>query len=733
MPRDITVTFDDGSTHVYRGAPDNITPEQVTQRASKEFSKGVKSLDGGRASYSDVKPEASVEAGSYLRRAGRDVARSPGLMARYGLEGLGRMAEVATEPIRQIAVNPLLRMAGLPEASSTSQAASAFANMIGLPSPQNADERVIGDASRMVAAGGGMMGVARKVAGMTQGATKATAQALGANPVVQGAGAATAGLAGGSVREAGGGPMEQFVAALVGGVAGGLGAAKATDAARVAGRAAQNLMVPRADRLVQAEGAIEIAAQRSGVDLKALSSDVRRGLREEVANALRTGQPLDEAALARLIPFRATGTTPTVGMLTQNPVTITREQNLMRAAANSDDPALQQLPQLYNRNTQQLLTKLDDAGARGAPSLAESGRSAIDTMAGTAARKKAEIDSLYKAARDSSGRSLPLEGGTFTTAANKALDEANIGSFLPPDIARKMNDIAAGKYPLTVDVAEQLKTSIGNIQRGSTDGNVRRALGIVRQALDEAPLQNSAPVNPGNLPAVSGTVPQSTQAGEQSILAFNKARAANRKWMQRVEGNPALKAVADGVEPDQFVQKFVIGKGATAKDVAKLRSELDGASAQALKQTLVRYLKSKATNRTDDITKFSNQSFRNAMDDIGEDKLAVLFTAEERQLLKDIGDAGKYMQAQPAGSAVNNSNSGALLMARGWELLDKMAGWVPVVGKDIIRGKITQPMMQRQSLDTRNALVRAAQIQRTPVRVNPLLAAVMPAEAREDQ
>lgn len=48
MPRNITVTFADGSTHVYRGAPDNVTPEQVSQRAAKEFGKPVKSLDGGR-------------------------------------------------------------------------------------------------------------------------------------------------------------------------------------------------------------------------------------------------------------------------------------------------------------------------------------------------------------------------------------------------------------------------------------------------------------------------------------------------------------------------------------------------------------------------------------------------------------------------------------------------------------------------------------------------------------
>lgn len=48
MARDITVTFEDGTSHVYRGAPDDVTPDQVSARASQEFSKRVAALDGGR-------------------------------------------------------------------------------------------------------------------------------------------------------------------------------------------------------------------------------------------------------------------------------------------------------------------------------------------------------------------------------------------------------------------------------------------------------------------------------------------------------------------------------------------------------------------------------------------------------------------------------------------------------------------------------------------------------------
>lgn len=48
MPRNITVTFDDGTQHVYQGAPDDIQPDAVAQRAQQQFGKAVKAMDGGR-------------------------------------------------------------------------------------------------------------------------------------------------------------------------------------------------------------------------------------------------------------------------------------------------------------------------------------------------------------------------------------------------------------------------------------------------------------------------------------------------------------------------------------------------------------------------------------------------------------------------------------------------------------------------------------------------------------
>lgn len=59
MPRTVTVTFDDGTSHIYQAVPDDITPEVVQQRAVKDFNKSVVALDGGRekSTSTGVKPE----------------------------------------------------------------------------------------------------------------------------------------------------------------------------------------------------------------------------------------------------------------------------------------------------------------------------------------------------------------------------------------------------------------------------------------------------------------------------------------------------------------------------------------------------------------------------------------------------------------------------------------------------------------------------------------------------
>jgi hypothetical protein len=714
----ITAELHDGTRLEF---PDGTDPA-VIQRT-------VKSMTAAQAPKED--PAVSI---------GRGIMETPrqvGLTARAGIKGVmalpGLVVDAGTGLLNAGA--DLIAGKGKgPRIPTSASALDSALTRLGLPEPANASERVVQDAASLMAGAGSLAKGAEVFGRGATGAAKNALQQMAARPGVQIAGAAGSGAAGGSVREAGGGPGAQFAAALAGGVAGGVAADKLVGAGNAASNTLRSMVTPKTEQMRAADQQIQLVLERGGVDWSQIPERVRQGLRQEVAQALNTGQPLNPDAVRRLVVFRQTGTTPTVGQLTQDPGMITREMNLAKTGANSTDPGLQRLPGIQNQNTARLLSQLDDAGAANAPTAPNAARSVIESLDSSLTRERANVTSLYDAARDSSGRSLPLNGGIFNQRASQLLDEANVGSFLPADIRNKINAIASGQggFELNVNSAEQLKTSIGNLQRNSSDGNVRTALRLVRQALDETPLYDPK-VNPGNLPALPGSVPPSTAAaGEASMRAFSEARTANRALMQRIEGNPALRAVYEGVEPDQFAQRFIVGKAATARDVQALRDELSPQATESVRSYLAGYLRDKATGGDRDVVKFGGKAYRDAFRDI-EEKLGVFFSPEEVTQLRAIGETAKYMQAQPAGAAVNNSNSGALVLGRGLDLLDRIANYVPLGGKDIIKGTI-QGAQQTQVLRPQNALVQIAGGKPAPIRVNPLLAAtvVSPVEAGEN-
>jgi hypothetical protein len=301
----------------------------------------------------------------------------------------------------------------------------------------------------------------------------------------------------------------------------------------------------------------------------------------------------------------------------------------------------------------------------------------------------------------------------MTQRVDQLLGDALVGAKLPKDVRDAVNRIAKGEMPFTVDVAEQLKTRIGDLGRGEADGNVRKALGLVRQAIDETPVlplgQQAGPVgaarnvNPGNLPAVTN----SPQLGDSAVAAFNQARAANRTMMQRIESVPALKAVYEGVEPDKFVATYITGQGkeATVSGVQALRQAIDGdqSAIDAIRGQIAAHLKSKALNgAADEVGNFSASNYDNALRAIGDRKLALFFQPDEIAQLKAVGRVARYENVQPRGSAVNNSNTGAMLAGRGLDLLDSIAGRLPI-GQDTVRGFV-RGMQQSQALDTRGLL-----------------------------
>jgi hypothetical protein len=86
MPSDILVEFEDGSTHTYKNAPDNVTREQVVSRAMKQFGKKVKPL---AEPMSPLKREAA--------RVVSDIAKGAGSMGALAIDANAPQGQAAVD------------------------------------------------------------------------------------------------------------------------------------------------------------------------------------------------------------------------------------------------------------------------------------------------------------------------------------------------------------------------------------------------------------------------------------------------------------------------------------------------------------------------------------------------------------------------------------------------------------------------------------------------------------
>lgn len=643
------------------------------------------------------------DAGLAVNRGISDLPRQVGLAGRYGLEGLANAAQVFTEPVAG-----LMRMAGI-NTAPLGQVATSAADAIGLPKPRDELERVVGDATRLVAGAGGTLGGAQQLAKLP-GMIGSIGGALSTAPMAQLSSAAGGGGLSGLSREGGGDELQQAAAGLIGGVAGGFAPGLLQGAASGVRRALTPKMTPQ-----QLDAQINVIFERSGGDYSQIPERARQALRTELRSALQSGKEVNADAVRRLADFQALGVTPTRGMVTQDPVQITREMNLAKMGANSADDQLQGMARIQNQNNTRLIGNLNEAGASRGDQF-RAGESAIGGILGRDAQKAANVTTLYDQARDTAGRSAQLNGRAFADNVSKVLDQNLLGGALPPQVEQHINRISAGQVPFDVNYAEQLKTLMGNLQRNTNDGQTRMALGMVRRALDDTPLmQQATQAAPGGMPMLGGG--GGTSLGQESIDAFNAARqAARERFAWQESGRPVAQAIG-GAQPDDFFQKYVI-KGT----VADARNLANNVPVGETRDAIVNHLKDKALGgAADEVGKFSQSAYNKALSQIGDKKLALFFQPEEIENLKRVGRVASYTQVQPVGSAVNNSNSGALLLGRGLDMLRN----VPVVGPMVSPAvqNVRATLQQRAAENVAPGLL--GPVQREPVMrglLNPAIA-----------
>ena len=634
---------------------------------------------GGTAQL--AKP-ASVQAGEVIKDS---IPRQLGLTGRHALEGIGSAFDLIGSPAAAFINNSeIARLAGLPKvpAQPFQNSARAWAGAFGLPEPQGADERVIGDASRMVASAGTGAGVASMLGRGASGVAQSVAQRMASNPGTQAVSAAAAGGAGGSVREAGGSPMEQFGASLLAGVAAPLG----MSAARSTFEAGANALKARTIPTQELDARLSFELGKAGVSWQDLGAAVKMQLREDAKKAVVSGQQLDAAALRRLADYRNIGATPLLGDITQNPNILTQQRNLSKQLANTPNFSGANLPNIDNANARRVINTLEGASSSTDDAFTTAQR-VIGSVQARDAALKAQESALYGAARDSSGRAIPLDRGAFLNEAFGNLAQSNKMAFLPEPIGKMLNQLGAGKVkvngqefdvPFDVNSIDQLKTMLASASRGTQDGNAKAAIKAVRDALEN--VQPRGPAAGGQQLATQAQS-QAMRAGDDAagaLNAFDTARSFARDRRQWQESARFIEDALGGASPDGFVKKHVIG--ADVGELSKLRNAFAKSPdvLESVRKQLVSHILERG--RADgDTVKFSSAGMNDALKAIGDRKLSLFFSPDEIQQLRSAVNVGRYMQSQPIGSAVNNSNTAGAMLGRLGATLDRISP-VPGVG-----------------------------------------------------
>lgn len=486
--------------------------------------------------------------------------------------------------------------------------------------------------------------------------------------------------------------------------------------------------------------------QSQGMSLQDAPDVILQSVRRQVEEAGRTGARLDPAAMVRRAQFEAVGlagdAAPTMGQMSRDPMQFANEKNLSGVQLNRGARGMgNDLADRFNLQNQRLGEVFDHMGARDATDRVTAGQTFMDALRSADAPVRSNVDELYTTARGmNAGRAADLERATFSTNANRALDEGMFGAFLPSEVRSLLNTISDGRAPFNVDAAVQIDTLLSQAQRKAEragDAAGARAVGVVRDALHGTPLA-AAPAQAAagvggmaddvtraagevfddgvtdvvprmapELPAPPGTAlsagvefpqtpmpgtalgpaipPQAApiDEGAAARAAFDQARRAARDRFATIEATPALKAALDNEAPDSFVRSFILN--ADVGDVQSMRNVLQNspdAMAQARAQ-VADHLKRAAFGENPSGDKaFTADRYLNTLRAMGPQKLEVFFTPAEIVRLNLAGKVASDINSIPAGAryGTNTSGTGAAVMNLLSQLSSSTVGRIPVVG-----------------------------------------------------
>jgi hypothetical protein len=487
--------------------------------------------------------------------------------------------------------------------------------------------------------------------------------------------------------------------AAIGGATGGVVAPVAGAAADAAGKVYQKV----AGRVA---GAGELIAPTSDADIIKQVPEIATVPKEQQADLIAEAQAqlkqtgaLNAEQLARKANLISQGVTPTKSMVTRDPADWTRERNLQKLAQSPDESLSgpgRELTGVYEGNDRALGDKLAQQG-NGLPQGTQEahGMTAMKALDDWSKMSQKDVSAEYDRLRNAHGDELASDAQNVVSALNH------------PDVADN-----AYAEPIVNSVNKRLKR-LGMID---ADGNPTTNTMTVTQA-DE--FRKYLQTLKSGDPKTDRIVTQIIHANDQDVIAgagsdvMKGARSAAQERFGTLE-NPATQRALNaygelnqGKTAQNFIQTNVIN--AADQDVGSLLDTLGKLPAQqakeatdAIKAGVVRHLQDKAINPNSG--QFSGAKLNDALNDIGDAKLARIFGMKSAQDLRDLARAGLDATYQPPYSAVNNSNTTPMLLS-----LTRGARAIP--GVPLLVSEEAQKLAGRVGYASQLRDIRAAQTQ----------------------
>ena len=448
--------------------------------------------------------------------------------------------------------------------------------------------------------------------------------------------------------------LEKGQQAAVGGMGGalggvvGFGLSKALDKGVEAVRALAN-RATTGNVSEAAESTLGQALSQNGIgaaQLKAERPELFASLKDQVADALKSGKPVDPAALKRLTQAQTLPVPVPMlkGQITREPMQFAKEQNL-RGIQGVGEPITQTL----QAQNQALLANLDAMGAKRGTDIVSSGKSVIDTLLAADKEQSSAVGAAYKAFKDSTGKDLHVPLTPISDVYHDTVKE--FGDAIPSAVRSQFENLAktaqqAGKYQDQLFSIQDAERLIKTINRNYDPKNL-----VAARALDD--------LRKGVQQSISEGAGKDAIGAEAAGLA-QTARAAASQRFNLIDATPGLKAAIQGQEPDKFLQKFVLqGNVGEIKNMVNTLGKQDPQVLAGLQDSLMQFIKERVGNqRGEGNATFSSDQLKRFVNDPNmAQRVGQVLGPQRMAQLKQLYQVSENALYAPTAAAVNRSNT----------------------------------------------------------------------------